>query len=157
VSVRRDDEETDRFKRELGARIREAREAAGLDVIAEFARRVDVDRSAITRWETGQGCPDAVNLRAIARATNVSAQWLLEGFAAPSWRETYDRWVATANPPAAARIWLESLPLEGYAPSEDFYDLAFLAFKRNLSVARTLQMGEENRDYDRERRRVSGA
>lgn len=150
VSVRRDDSDTRGFLEELGARIREARESVGIDTIAEFSRRIDADRSTVTRWEAGKGAPDAVNLRAIAAVTKTSADWLLRGFAAPSWRHTYEEWAKTARADSRARIWLESLPLEGYEPSAAFYDLALVAFRHGLSVAQAIQMATETMDADRE-------
>lgn len=150
-----------RFKRELGARIRQARESReGLDVIAEFSRRIQADRSAVGRWESGAGCPDAVNLRNIAEVTGVSADWLLRGFAAPSWRATFEEW--TARPAQRdlsprARIWLESLPLEGYAPDARFYDFVMPAFVHGLTPAVAVQMASDTLDAERSVERLSVA
>lgn len=149
VTRRRDDETVQPFLAELGERIRQAREAAGLDVRAEFARKVNVDRGTVERWEGGKGAPDAVNMRAIVEVTKASADWLLRGFVAPSWRPTYERWAKAAAPSLQARIWLESLPLEGYEPSEAFYDLALVAFRHGLGVAETVRMATDNLDADR--------
>lgn len=149
VSVRRDDLETRRFRKQLGARIKEARESVGITTVAELARKVDADRGTIARWEEGKGAPDAVNLKAISEVTKTSADWLLRGFAAPAWRETYDKWSAKVQLEPRARIWLESLPLDGYEPSAAFYDLVHVAFKHGLSVAQALQMATENLDADR--------
>lgn len=150
VARRRPDDTVQPFLDELGERIREAREAVGLGVRAEFARQVSVDRGTVERWEGGKGAPDAVNLRAIVAVTNVSADWLLRGFVAPSWRPTYERWAKVAAPSPKAKIWLESLPLEGYEPSEAFYDLALVAFRHGLGVAETVRMATDNLDADRE-------
>ena len=118
-------------------------------MIAEFARRIGADRTTVGRWEKGIGAPDAVHLRAISDVTGAPADWLLRGFVAPSWRETYDAWVATANPTRAARIWLESLPLEGYEPAAVFYSYALTAYQHGLSITKAMQLAADNVDADR--------
>lgn len=144
VSVRRDDLETTRFKVEMGARIREARESAEIETPAELARRVDADRGTVARWEAGEGAPDAVNLKAISDVTKTSADWLLRGFVSPAWRETYERWSAGMQLEPRARIWIESLPLDGYEPSTAFYDLVYVSLKHGLTPSRAIQMANEN-------------
>ena len=45
----------------LGQRIREHRRRAGLSQEA-LARRMDVSRQAVTKWESGQSAPSTENL-----------------------------------------------------------------------------------------------
>lgn len=62
----------------LGSRIRLARQNAGLR-IGELARSAGVSRDSLSDYEVDRTDPPAKVLRAIAEATNVSADWLLFG------------------------------------------------------------------------------
>ena len=64
--------------RDIGKRIREARDRLGISG-PELARRVDVSPSAVTQWETGVTRVTTQHLGKVARALNVSADWLLTG------------------------------------------------------------------------------
>ena len=65
----------------LGARIREARERAGLTQ-AEFARRCGTERGTAWRWETGRAEPSLAMLRTIAAVTGSDLGRLAGGAAA---------------------------------------------------------------------------
>lgn len=68
--------------RALGARIREARDAAGLSQ-AEFARRVGLkDAASAWRWESGRAEPSLAMLRRIASVTDADLGWLAGGVVA---------------------------------------------------------------------------
>lgn len=60
----------------LGARIRQAREAAGL-YQHQLAEAVEVGPTAVTRWETGKRIPPAVRLSRVAKTLNVTVDYLL--------------------------------------------------------------------------------
>jgi transcriptional regulator with XRE-family HTH domain len=61
----------------VGARIKEAREIAGIS-ISELARRfpVPLSRSAVAQWEAGLTEPSAQNLRHAADILSVTLEWL---------------------------------------------------------------------------------
>lgn len=61
---------------DLAERLKEAREVSGLSVRA-LALRADVSHAAVHHSETGYSIPRADNLARIARALDVSADWLL--------------------------------------------------------------------------------
>lgn len=63
----------------MSSRIRRARTLAGLTQ-SEVARRLGVQRSAVTQWERDQGTTPSVNhLAQIACETNVCFEWLATG------------------------------------------------------------------------------
>jgi transcriptional regulator with XRE-family HTH domain len=62
----------------IGARIREARQTAGLTQ-AQLAEQVGVSRSAVAQWETGRTGQVGTNLTKIAASLGVTAGHLLEG------------------------------------------------------------------------------
>ncbi|GAA4849100.1 helix-turn-helix domain-containing protein [Saccharopolyspora rosea] len=59
--------------RALGARLREARKAAGFTVRA-LAEELDISHSAISRWETGARSPKPEDVASILAATRVNGQ-----------------------------------------------------------------------------------
>lgn len=61
---------------QLGSRIRQARDRAGLTQ-EQLAERIGVSRTAVARYESGEIEPKLHNLAAIALALNVSADELL--------------------------------------------------------------------------------
>jgi transcriptional regulator with XRE-family HTH domain len=63
----------------IGQRVRAARLHAGITKAAEFARRLNVTRSAVYEWESGRSEPGAESLRNIALITTVSYDWLATG------------------------------------------------------------------------------
>lgn len=66
----------------LADRIKECRVERGLSQ-AELAERLCVSRQAVTKWESGRGCPDIENLAGLASLFGVSVDHLLAGTAAP--------------------------------------------------------------------------
>ena len=63
----------------LGARIRQARQTAGLSQ-AELADTLGITRSACSQWESDQGTgPRRARLEALAEALGVSYTWLATG------------------------------------------------------------------------------
>lgn len=80
----------------LGQRIREHRRRAGLSQEA-LARRMDVSRQAVTKWESGQSAPSTENLFRLAELFGTTVDLLLpsEGADAPA---------AEAPPPLWSRI-----------------------------------------------------
>lgn len=60
----------------IGARVREAREDAGLSQVA-LAEALGRDQPYISRLEAGEHQPQSHTIRALARALDVSADWLL--------------------------------------------------------------------------------
>jgi transcriptional regulator with XRE-family HTH domain len=62
---------------EIGARIREARKARGLNE-SDLADLLIVHRNTVQNYEKGQGIPNR-RMQEIADALNVSFRWLLHG------------------------------------------------------------------------------
>ena len=58
-------------------RIRTCRQKAGLSQ-AQLSERLSVSRQAISKWESGAGLPDVVNLQNMARLFDVSVDYLLD-------------------------------------------------------------------------------
>jgi transcriptional regulator with XRE-family HTH domain len=60
----------------LGARIREARDAAGLTQ-RQLADRLGTVQHVVSGWETGARAPNVANLASLATALDVTTDWLL--------------------------------------------------------------------------------
>ena len=60
----------------LGQRIREHRRRAGMSQEA-LARRMDVSRQAVTKWESGQSAPSTENLFRLAELFGTTVDLLL--------------------------------------------------------------------------------
>jgi transcriptional regulator with XRE-family HTH domain len=60
----------------ISRRLRQAREARGMTQ-AEVARAAHLEPSAVAHFESGRREPSARNLRALCRAVDVSADYLL--------------------------------------------------------------------------------
>lgn len=60
----------------LGARLREARQAADLTQV-ELAARLDVTQGMVSAWERGDRIPRTMSIFRLAMALGVSADWLL--------------------------------------------------------------------------------
>ena len=60
----------------LGEKILAARKKAGLSQ-TDLADLVGVSRQSVSKWETGESSPEAGNLLPVARALNVTTDWLL--------------------------------------------------------------------------------
>jgi len=65
-------------RRQFGARLRAAREAARQDAQA-IAKHFDLSVKTVYAWEAGGGLPDALRLKALCRLYQVSADRLLWG------------------------------------------------------------------------------
>lgn len=61
----------------LGEKLKEARKQVGLSQ-EELAKKMNVSRSAIAKWETDKGIPDVDNLRIISQLLDVSIDFLLD-------------------------------------------------------------------------------
>lgn len=62
----------------LGERIIELRKTAGLSQL-ELAKIMDVSRQAVSKWETGQSSPDAMNLIQLAEVLDTDIEYLTTG------------------------------------------------------------------------------
>lgn len=102
---------------ELGARIKQRREARGLRQ-ADLAGALRVTPQAVSKWERGENAPDIVVLVPLARLLDVSVEWLLGG--GPIERETFDAAVlvttvrgfaarAEKSGPRAIAAWINGL------------------------------------------------
>ena len=60
----------------LGEKILAARKKAGLSQ-TDLADLVGVSRQSVSKWETGESSPEAGNLLPVAKALNVTVDWLL--------------------------------------------------------------------------------
>jgi transcriptional regulator with XRE-family HTH domain len=65
-------------KPSVGGRIREAREAVGMER-EDLAMKVGVHKGSVDRWETDGALPTDHNLQKVADATGRSLEWLKEG------------------------------------------------------------------------------
>lgn len=61
----------------LGEKIKKARKECGLSQ-EQLAEKMSLSRSAIAKWEAGNGLPDVDNLKTLARLLNVSVDYLLD-------------------------------------------------------------------------------
>ena len=61
----------------LGEKIKEARKQCGFSQ-EQLAEKLAVSRSAVAKWESGNGLPDVDNLKALAQLLNVSVDYLLD-------------------------------------------------------------------------------
>lgn len=76
----------------LGEKIKEARKRCELSQ-EQLAEKMAVSRSAVAKWEAGNGLPDVDNLKALAQLLNVSVDELLddgERLDEPVLREPYE-------------------------------------------------------------------
>lgn len=99
-----------------GDRIREAREAAGLDQV-QLAAKVGVVDKTISKWENDRQPVRERNLRKVAEALGRSPEWLLTGVDVTAERHSPDR--ASVERPLprvlrthAVRVWLKEFELE---------------------------------------------
>ena len=60
-----------------GQKIKEARKNCGLSQ-EQLAEKIAVSRSAVAKWEAGNGLPDVENLKMLAALLNVSIDYLLD-------------------------------------------------------------------------------
>lgn len=61
----------------LGEKLKEARKQAGLSQ-EQFAKKMNISRSAIAKWESDRGIPDIDNLKVISQLLNISIDYLLD-------------------------------------------------------------------------------
>ena len=93
----------------LSEKILYCRKKAGLSQEA-LAEKLGVSRQAISKWETGESVPELSKLVLLARAFDVTTDWLLsESEPEP---ETFPESEIPAAPeaPAQSSNWVESIP-----------------------------------------------
>ena len=66
------------YKQSVADRIRQARTAKGLSQ-GTLARTIGKRRTHVNEWENARGTPRWPNLQLLARALDVSTEWLLTG------------------------------------------------------------------------------
>ena len=88
---------------DLGTRIRLGRVAAHLDQ-QQLADKVGVARNSISNWETGRSEPSAGAFVRLARALDVSLEWLATGLDPPAKPATL-RGHARGPDPSRVRAW----------------------------------------------------
>lgn len=71
----------DHGKREIGDRLRQAREALGFGM-AEFARLHDIDKTKLNHWEKGKHYPDPKFIQALYERHRINADWIYLGIVA---------------------------------------------------------------------------
>ena len=71
----------------FGEKLKEARKEAGLSQ-EQLAEKMSVSRSAVAKWEAGNGMPDINNLKVIAQLLDVSLDYLLDEDEKISFNET---------------------------------------------------------------------
>ena len=94
---------------DLGARLRQSRETAGLG-LRELARRLELSASALSQIETGKSRPSVKTLYAIVSELGLSLDELFENHAGD--RSGADVGAASAGPPAAVQRAEERASLE---------------------------------------------
>jgi transcriptional regulator with XRE-family HTH domain len=62
---------------DIGLKIKQLREEQGLSQDS-FAEKLHVTRQAVSKWESGKGCPDIENIISISNAFNVSLDELIK-------------------------------------------------------------------------------
>ena len=82
----------------LGQRIREHRRRAGLSQEA-LARRMDVSRQAVTKWESGQSAPSTENLFRLAELFGTTVDLLRRQ------RHLHPCGPGAAGVPGSWRLW----------------------------------------------------
>lgn len=65
-------------KREIGDRLRQAREGLGYG-LREFARLHDIDPTKLSHWEKGKHYPDPMFIQAMWTRHRVTADWIYLG------------------------------------------------------------------------------
>jgi len=63
----------------IGERIRSARHAAGFHNRSQFARDLHIAPATLYRYETGRIAVGLESMMAIAKACNVTVEWLFDG------------------------------------------------------------------------------
>ncbi len=71
----------------FGEKLKEARKKAGLSQ-EQLAEKMSVSRSAVAKWEAGNGMPDINNLKVMAQLLDVSLDYLLDEDEKISFNET---------------------------------------------------------------------
>lgn len=94
-------------QKQLGARLAEARRSAGLTQ-EQLAQRIGLDRSAVSRVESGTRRIDAIELVALANVVSLPLDWLLE---APTPAVVSQR-ASVEEPAARSQLRAEALTYE---------------------------------------------
>lgn len=120
---------------ELGARIREAYQAAGLNR-SQFVRALGVAYSTVLHWESGKTRPNADNLRRICEITGVSMGRLLTGRSRsrepsepPEALARFLRTTLGRTVTGAERRFLASLDFGDVTPALESYHAALLSLR----------------------------
>ena len=71
----------------FGEKLKKARKESGLSQ-EQFAEKISVSRSAVAKWEAGNGMPDINNLKVMAQLLDVSLDYLLDEDEKLSFNET---------------------------------------------------------------------
>ena len=88
---------------ELGARIRQRREARGLRQ-QDVAAALQVSPQAVSKWERGENSPDVTTLGALATLLGVTTDWLL---GVSSAKDTFEATVFASSVQGAYKRSLE--------------------------------------------------
>ena len=140
-----EEESGESYRRQLGERIRQAREAAGYSTAADFFRATGLpDANAYYRYERGAVEPKPQVLAVIAQAAGVSMEWLVLGEAAAP--PAFTEWLSTPvgrTVTDEARRFLAALPVQGQEPIPLFYDLALMAYTRGLRSSEAVEAARE--------------
>lgn len=94
---------------DVGGRIREARERAGLTQAA-LAARIGVTRSAVAQWETGRAGQVGSHLTQVAAVLGVGVEHLLLGGAAGALASEFGTKGLTGDELAMIRLYRECAP-----------------------------------------------
>lgn len=120
---------------EIGKRINQAWRDAGFETLASFVHSTRIDPRLMSRYLAGDVMPGVRPLMRVAEVCRVSLDWLVLGTeeASPALLE----WLETPigkSAPEPARRYLRALPIRGYRPSLQFYDMTFLGWQNGLTA-----------------------
>ena len=99
----------------IARRIKEARLSKGMDQ-AKFAAKIDIATRTVQRWESGEQVPDSNYLMRIAKATGITAHWLLTGDGEMFARATAESKIVPMPVNRYQRVELMSVPLLSSVP-----------------------------------------
>lgn len=115
----------------LGARLKQARKAAGLRQ-KDVARVLNVAPTTVSSWETGHRDPDTATLGRLGTLYGVSVGWLLgtpsRADAAGELREAYSKAIDLDNLPPEAQRFLDAVLFDqarGRSLTREEWDLLY--------------------------------
>jgi transcriptional regulator with XRE-family HTH domain len=91
------------LKRDIGDRLRLAREALGFTNAAAFARQHALDKTKLSHWERGKHYPDPIYVHLLWREYRITADWIYLGERGSLAHSTVENLLAAGRASQAAR------------------------------------------------------